>query len=63
MEPSASVFADEASVAPWALLNVREAAAIGLVQGRGNHFAPAEPASRAETAQMILNYIRAESSK
>lgn len=63
IEPSASVFADEASVAPWALLNVREAAAIGLVQGRGNHFAPAEPASRAETAQMILNYIRAESSK
>lgn len=52
-------FSDEASIAPWALESVKGAAALGLVQGRsGGSFAPNDPATRAETAQFILNYLK-----
>ncbi|MFD1175192.1 S-layer homology domain-containing protein [Paenibacillus puldeungensis] len=52
-------FSDESNIASWALESVKEAAALGLVQGRsGGEFAPNDTATRAETAQFVLNYLK-----
>ncbi|RIE00682.1 S-layer homology domain-containing protein [Cohnella faecalis] len=52
-------FNDEASIAPWARESVQAASALGLVNGRsGGRFAPNDSATRAETAQFILNYLK-----
>ncbi|RCX18159.1 putative repeat protein (TIGR02543 family) [Fontibacillus phaseoli] len=50
-------FSDGSSIAPWALESVKEAAALGLVQGQGERFAPDLPATRAEAAQFVLNFL------
>jgi hypothetical protein len=53
-----SDFADMNLVSSWAKPAVHEAAALGLIQGRGEgQFAPREVASRAEAAQIIYNLI------
>jgi hypothetical protein len=52
-------FSDDSDIAEWALESVKQATASGLVQGRSEgHFAPNDPATRAETAQFILNYLK-----
>ncbi|MNI85895.1 Endoglucanase precursor [compost metagenome] len=52
-------FSDDSDIAEWALESVKQAAALGLVQGRSEgQFAPNDPATRAETAQFILNYLK-----
>lgn len=52
-------FSDNSDIAEWALESVKQAAALGLVQGRSEgQFAPNDPATRAETAQFILNYLK-----
>ncbi|MFC4102656.1 InlB B-repeat-containing protein [Paenibacillus xanthanilyticus] len=49
---------DGASISSWAVEGVNKAIAAGLLQGKGNgNFDPASNASRAETAQAILNVI------
>ncbi|WP_020618275.1 S-layer homology domain-containing protein [Paenibacillus daejeonensis] len=51
-------FADESSIAPWALDDVRMAASMGLVQGRASgQFVPKGIATRAEAAQMLYRLI------
>ncbi|MFB9330040.1 InlB B-repeat-containing protein [Paenibacillus aurantiacus] len=50
---------DGSSISSWAVDGVNKAIAAGLLQGKGNgNFDPASEASRAETAQAILNLIK-----
>ncbi|QUL53214.1 S-layer homology domain-containing protein [Paenibacillus tritici] len=50
---------DAAEISDWAAGHVAEAAALGLVKGRADGtFAPKAPATRAEAAQMLLNYMK-----
>ncbi|WP_214628536.1 S-layer homology domain-containing protein [Paenibacillus agaridevorans] len=52
-------FADSAQIAAWAKPYVQAAADAGLVKGKGgNRFMPADSATRAEAATMILNLLR-----
>jgi hypothetical protein len=49
---------DAGDISGWAADQVAEAAALGLVKGRADGtFAPKAPATRAEAAQMLLNYL------
>ncbi|WP_081972170.1 endo-beta-N-acetylglucosaminidase [Paenibacillus borealis] len=49
---------DAADISDWAADQVAEAAALGLVRGRADGtFAPKAPATRAEAAQLLLNYL------
>ncbi|THF83257.1 S-layer homology domain-containing protein [Cohnella fermenti] len=60
-EPAAAdgaSFADDGSISPWALSYVREAAALGLMQGRGaGQFAPQGTANRAEAALLVARLL------
>ncbi|KHL94084.1 hypothetical protein QW71_19955 [Paenibacillus sp. IHB B 3415] len=50
---------DAGDISGWAADQVAEAAALGLVKGRADGtFAPKAPATRAEAAQMLLNYLK-----
>ncbi|WP_194434162.1 endo-beta-N-acetylglucosaminidase [Paenibacillus segetis] len=56
---SSAKFSDESQIAPWAKDSVKSAVALGLVKGRnGDQFAPSGTATRAEVAQMIMNYLK-----
>lgn len=47
-------FADEDKISVWANSAIKNAQALGLVQGRGDGgFAPTEPLTRAEAAQAV----------
>lgn len=49
---------DQASISTWAQESVNKALAAGLLQGKGNgSFDPSAEATRAETAQVILNLL------
>ncbi len=52
-------FTDEASIAQWAATAVDWARANGVMNGRNNNrFAPQDSASRAEVAQILMNYLQ-----
>ncbi|MFF2091392.1 S-layer homology domain-containing protein [Paenibacillus sp. NPDC058174] len=54
-----AVFADETNIAPWALPYVKEAAALGWIQGRGaGQFVPQGITTRAEAAKVIYQLIK-----
>lgn len=54
----AAPFKDEASIAAWALDNVKKAASLGIVQGRAKgEFVPLGTSTRAEAAQMLYGVI------
>ncbi|WP_081671759.1 endo-beta-N-acetylglucosaminidase [Paenibacillus antibioticophila] len=52
-----SRFKDDSSIASWARASVHAAAELGLVKGQGDHFAPAQSATRAEAAQFAINFL------
>ena len=57
--PLSSSFKDADSISGWAAEQVAAAASLGLVKGRADGtFAPKAPATRAEAAQLLLNYLR-----
>ncbi|WP_339250463.1 CBM35 domain-containing protein [Paenibacillus sp. FSL P2-0136] len=50
---------DADSISGWAAEQVAAAASLGLVKGRADGtFAPKAPATRAEAAQLLLNYLK-----
>lgn len=50
-------YSDVSAVSPWALRSVKWAVGTGIIAGRnGNKLAPAERATRAEVAQMIMKF-------
>ncbi|MNI79433.1 Endoglucanase precursor [compost metagenome] len=50
---------DAVSISDWAAEQVAAAAALGFVKGRTDGtFAPKAPATRAEAAQILMNYLR-----
>ncbi|WP_083609618.1 CBM35 domain-containing protein [Paenibacillus sp. P3E] len=50
---------DAADISDWAADHVAAATALGLVKGRADGtFAPQAPATRAEAAQILMNYLR-----
>ena len=62
LEASAQDFADEGSISPYASAAVDWARANGIVNGvGGNRFDPKSEASRAEIAQIIMNYLTVSS--
>lgn len=51
-------FTDMAKVAPWAALPVKQAASLGLIQGRASgQFVPKGISTRAEAAQLLYNLM------
>lgn len=57
--PVSPSFKDAASISDWAAEQVAAAASLGLVEGRAEGiFAPKAPATRAEAAQILMNYLR-----
>lgn len=57
--PLSPYIKDAASISDWAAEQVAAAAALGFVQGRADGtFAPKAPATRAEAAQILMNYLR-----
>jgi hypothetical protein len=51
-------FADMDQVAPWAKNEVKDAKALGIINGKGNNlFAPQENATREEAAKMIIELL------
>ncbi len=59
LNPNAKVsFADKQQIKPWALPSVAAAADLGIIKGKnGNRFAPADPATRAESTIMLLRLL------
>ena len=58
-ESANTVFADQQDISVWAQQSVNAAVELGLFQGRGeNRFAPKGIASRAESAQVIFNFLK-----
>lgn len=56
--PAGPPLKDAAGISGWAAEQVAEAAALGLVKGRADGtFAPKAPATRAEAAQILMNYL------
>ncbi|WNS44085.1 endo-beta-N-acetylglucosaminidase [Paenibacillus sp. MMS20-IR301] len=56
--PAGPSMTDAASISDWAAEHVAAAASLGLVKGRADGtFAPKAPATRAEAAQILLNYL------
>ena len=52
-----SAFTDAGEISAWASEAMRWAVSVGLVQGRGGGvLAPGDPATRAEVAQIVMNY-------
>lgn len=52
-------FVDAASISGWAREAVNAAAELGLMNGEGdNRFAPMDNATRAESAQAIINLMK-----
>ncbi|ASA20692.1 CBM35 domain-containing protein [Paenibacillus donghaensis] len=57
--PASPSLKDADSISGWAAEQVAAAASLGLVKGRADGtFAPKAPATRAEAAQILLNYLR-----
>ncbi|WAA09698.1 S8 family serine peptidase [Fervidibacillus albus] len=55
---TSKAFADEDQISSYALEDVRQAASLGIVEGRGqNKFEPKEDATRAEAAVMIYRLL------
>jgi lactocepin len=55
---TSKVFADDASISSFAKLSVKQAVALGIVNGRGgNTFAPKDEATRAESAVMLYRAL------
>jgi len=52
-------FADAASISDWAADDVGSAVAAGLMQGSNGLFRPKETATRAEVAQLFMNFMKA----
>lgn len=52
-----SRFKDDSSIASWARASVHAASELGLIKGQGEHFAPAQSATRAEAAQFVINFL------
>ncbi|WP_049869107.1 S-layer homology domain-containing protein [Paenibacillus sp. D9] len=51
-------FTDLAKVAPWAVIPVKQAASLGLIQGRSSgQFVPKGISTRAEAAQLLYNLM------
>ncbi|RED58176.1 S-layer homology domain-containing protein [Cohnella phaseoli] len=58
MEDTGAAFTDAAQISGWAVEDVQEAAALGLVRGRASgRFIPKGNSTRAEAAQVIYNLI------
>ncbi|SDD04015.1 Chitobiase/beta-hexosaminidase C-terminal domain-containing protein [Paenibacillus sp. UNCCL117] len=54
-----AAFSDQSSISSWALEAVRQAAGAGLLQGQPeNRFAPAEQATRAQSAALIKRFLQ-----
>jgi hypothetical protein len=58
-KPNAKIsFVDKQQIKPWALPSVAAAADLGIIKGKnGNRFAPADPATRAESTIMLLRLL------
>ena len=52
-------FADADSISPWAHTSVMRAASVGLMQGDGGNFRPQATSTRAEVAQLFMNFMEA----
>jgi len=52
-------FTDAASISGWAASDVESAAAAGLMQGANGLFRPKATATRAEVAQLFMNFMQA----
>jgi len=58
-ERALSGFSDGASISPWARNAVAEMSQAGIVSGMGDgRFAPAEHATRAQAAAMLVRFLQ-----